>query len=317
MKSQNLGLWMMLAASVALSACSKKKDGDNVTRVKGDPYAFVKHATMNGSPLLPATLFADQDSWVIGATAIIEGPATKTYAEVKEEQAPGHESDDAEGLVTAAKSLNPDGTISIVGGALKLVLVPETQGLRVAGLVIGGENIIGKPTIQVLHISHNVERGAVSILVYDSQRGERALAAFYLLKGPVAVLKMSWVDRAYEYIFGAGKKVRWNGDKPVEITKCTTAPESMMRLMDQAISPWMGVIGKRLSTASAADANCPPFTDLNTHTITYVDDWIELAGPAGVLGWTRPIRDVRNDEFLDSDVVILLDSITRLGRAYN
>lgn len=312
--------WTVLILSLAgLAACSKKKDDHHsvggVKRVKGDPYVFIQDTKRNGNRPLPMELFRAGSSWTYNLHGFVEGSAEVDYDEMVKEQTPVSNEDRVKAGRKTAFNLVQRGDSSFAltgsiggGGSIELEFQAQGQSAQLVAVRSGGQVYAGGTgPAKIVHTSYSREMNALSVLLHDNTPGSRAVLSIYLMRKDAGVSELRILANSiYEYFWGPGVKVAWPTRSPLRILACGQVPQRLTDQTNLAVSRWKGALIDKLSLSSVHVEKCPPFSDLQSQTISYIYDWIEIAGQAGVAGVTLPTGSLANGEIVDSDIFIML-----------
>lgn len=295
----------MISAWV-LTACpskSPKNDGP-VKRVKGDPYVFVKNTEMNGNRAIPTELIGDGSLWQLHIKGFVEEEAETDLAEIVQEQDPANRQEEKLYLFSAKVSGNKL-TLTSANGNLDLIVSLTRSD---SGWLLDAADGIATSTLstsnyQILHTSFREE--AFSLLIHITIPGQRAILSLAFVRNEPKESRIG--DTSYEYIRGSGVKVGWSQRKPVVLHICGDLQEHLAIIPQDAVRKWAEHLTGRLDFSTKITKRCPPFSDLNTQTFSFTPDWIEIVGRAGVAGFTTITDGPGSREFLDNDIVILLE----------
>jgi hypothetical protein len=305
------------ALTASLVACApeeKKAAPAELRKVTGDPIVYVADSQMSGtSGSLPASLF-------IGAKAQLwEARYYGFKQEILITDQP------ADGSPAQATQGFPNLLQLIRDGEGRALLSGETDDsshwklrfhVRSDGTYQLAEDLKffeANETVQVLHYSSTPDDSAFSILVYVTSPQNKTLLAlaFHRLDSGIVATKNS---SSYEYLLD-DYKVGWSNEKVTRFSMCRIEPPALKSLIRNALSNWTNHLEGRVELELEDEAQCPPFSDLNTHTIQVVDDWVEQNGPSGTMGivWARFF--LGKDSLADADMFIFKSELSEFWNA--
>ncbi len=312
-KNQVLFLGLLPSIFVFLSACSSDqppRTTEKIIPVKGDPLTFLKN-TATQTEGLPASLFEENDSWNIQINGFYTEEQTQYEDQeevLKQNKAPSEEaliSEDVLPLISLIKdemgglTLEPNKDKGI-----RIHLKKEKDLVKVTKISLMGE-IIRINDFKVHHYSVKEGTQIFSILLSFLEGPNRFLLNFVLVPEQERTL-MNLLSKTYNYMFGPGVPYRWSKEKTVTATVCNpNADDKTVQWTQSAGVSWLPVLENRLRFETQVETNpCPPFSDLNTHSIVHVKDWIEVYGDGIVYAQTSLVVDHYNYEIIDSDIFI-------------
>jgi hypothetical protein len=312
-----------LALAAFLSACSPpqaaKKEANQSVKVKGDPFQVVKGSLMESENTIPAEFFMDGAPVTVTSMAFSEGPADANSAGVLDaEKAKESGPEAVRNEVTAKKLVSGVWSVSGVseGTPLKIDFDKHSDSkLKFKKIEWNGEDLSKTDHFELLHVSHNLKRGTASLLFYYGRPSQRSLLAVYLLSplnDNLAFPGGESNDGIY-YAFGRGFKLGWLQKNPVTVKVCGERPAALKKIADDAAAVWTGELKGRLSFGTEDAVICPPFSDVNTRTLTFVDQWLEVADPQlSKMGSTSAFGRLSSFEIIDSDVFIFMNEVAKL-----
>lgn len=286
-------------AFVGLVACSQnqgpKDEQIKVEKVDGDPMVFVSEAKLNQEGLPVA--IADSDAqWSVG----IRG-----FDNAKENVESENEAEaDLIPLLSFNKTSKNQVTLKTAGSKKLSLVFDEAHGqLKLRRLLVDDVDLAKVGQFRVLHYSALPDHSAFNLLVYLDSEDSQFLLSYSFVKYQEKSF-LEWTDEAYSYFFGPGVKVRWPQDQVLTLVVCHVQPEGVHQMTEDAMDRWSEALKGRLSLKLERRDACPPFSDLNTLSLSYVDGWIELRGKSLMAGLTLATADFRAGQFIDSDIFI-------------
>ena len=300
-------------------ACSQKGEYTSnriVIPVKGDPYTFVAKTEMNHQVSLSKELVQSIGKWNLNSSGFEEARAEVSVSKAVAGQQPEKTIVDFSKLLDNTYSfskMDPEGqTVELApreqnetnparykfilrDGAYALSSISSSRGTMEVGT-----------DLQILHTSIANDQSAFSILLYHPAPGDRALVSLTFAKNLGGEPKKTGhlLSTAYNYLFGPDIAVNWKSGQSIAL--CGDAPPPFRQAFHEAVQTWKGALQNRLKLESSDQASCPPFSDLNTRTVTFVDGWIEIYGADdAVLGETLDTPNLSASALIDGDVFIL------------
>jgi hypothetical protein len=86
-------------------------------------------------------------------------------------------------------------------------------------------------------------------------------------------------------------KIIWPQAEHREVRLCHSPSPEIATAFNGAIHDWNEVLKGRFELSAKLAYICPPFSDLNTQTVTVLDGWIEIEGEQGMAGVTKWMID--------------------------
>jgi len=171
-----------------------------------------------------------------------------------------------------------------------------------------------KNKAQLLHVSESKSKNIISLLFLeeDSLYGKQ-LRAVYFAKSWPATSPYNIIGDNFYYLFGIGVKVGWPKNSKQNLYVCTQNEQKIAPLAFDAVNKWNDALAGRLKIETKVIQNYPPFSDLNTKCIYYVDDY--LLSPylhIQMYGTTTVIADDEIGQFIDSDIFIFQKEIDKI-----
>lgn len=324
MNSLSLKLIALLITPLLLAGCPDRhkgasKPGPQMRKVKGDPYVFVKGTAMNRKNSIPSELLNEERKWKFGWGGYEEENADLPPENIETgHEAPERQSIDAEAQLN---SWQVPATVSREGEMItfedeyfKIVFKLTDKEASIHGIfnkiqnkmfLIGGE-------LELLHTSIKDDQSAFSILIGSSKKGGRQLAFFVFTPGGPAKKEMFTTDNFY-FLLGKGVKAVWPEPEKT-LTICRSPSPGITQMFNDSVAEWTKHLRGRLTVKTAESNSCPPWTDLNSQTITVLDDWIEIEGEIGQTGTTQAIYDIANGHIADSDIFLYRGEIEEVHK---
>jgi len=296
-------------AILSLTACPSKpsKRSGAVKRVKGDPYVFVQNSAFNDGLPIPTDVIRHNSGWQLDLNGFIEGSAESNFDEQVKTQDPAN--------IQASSGLSTGLVASVAGEELSFSGLHQSepvdirfsqtpQGWVLKRFKIGKDGGDLNAVFSVLHSSVAKDLSAFNVLLHHKKAGRRmVVGATFVRHSP---LHMRIGQKVYNYLFGAGQKVGWKKSEPLVLHICEQPPEPLTGWVKKSVNAWNEALGPRLKFSAIETPRCPPFSDLNTRTFTYVNGWIEIAGEAAVAGQTLYLSGEGRKDMLDADIFILM-----------
>lgn len=315
------------------SGNKSKKPEINVIPVTGNPLSFITNTEKNQSLGLNASLFDEPDTEWEASMQIIQTQnqqQVETIEEAEEQQQPLGESEegapeeeviDLDNYRFISKASGEEG-VAIVSKAN-----PDTVNFILKKNEAGNYTLTFENTEEhsynetrrlnflestIEHYSTKEDLSAFNILLSyeDKQRDEGVLISMTFVKVTEPSILKAALDSTFEYLYGAGKNIAWNQDRPLDLRICQSGhiPPYVERIHNAA-KKWASVLTDRLEINPSPEPElCPPFSDLNTQTIRHVQGWQRVQGrsvsiPASVVS----VPNVFTSMLLDSDMFVYED----------
>lgn len=314
MKSLSLKLAILLFTPLFLTGCpdpfkSESKAGPYIRRVKGDPYVFVKGTAMNRKNSIPAKLLAKDREWKLDFGGYQEELAALPQQNIESgNEAPEKQGADAEAALNSGQTTitvqHEGNTVTYEMSNFKLTFKTDAENASLESIFDKQDNKLYRTDheLEVLHTSLKNDSSAFSILIGSQEKGARAVVQFVFVPNGPAKKEMFTTDNFY-YLLGKGVKLIWPESEKT-ITICSSPSPGITRMFKESVAEWMKHLKGRFTIKAAESSTCPPWSDLNTQTLTILDDWIEIQGSQGYLGITVPLYDMANGRFMDSDIFL-------------
>ncbi len=314
-----MNLWKlvvaMLMATALLSSCAKDDEPQvslTLRAVNGDPWVYVKSTSNNGdSASFPAQLFENNpnESWYL------------TYYGFREQKLNGDKASrrsfksGSRQLPRTVKQIKTESYVSFNHNNRIFIKFKKNDDEKFT--IDTSQDILFYGEKQkVVHYSYTPDMNTFSVLFYiTSNSGLKALIA---IAGTKALSNTKASENKSEYfnLIGdirshedddkliQGYKVSWDPSKRLNFDKCFLPYDGLNEIVDNSYKAWTAALKGRLNTSLNSKSDCPPFSDLNTHTVQYIDDWIEVNGPSGVMGLVWPTFFRRTGFIEDADMFI-------------
>jgi hypothetical protein len=313
--------------SAVLVACPGKKHPEehpnkNIRKIKGDPYIFVKGTAMNGNKPIPRDMLTEGSKWTILFNGFKEElQEQSSLDEVKKQQTPRDPKPADGGKDSNSFEVQMKGPHVVLSGkafgsTFELRFRPaDENSLILDEFISDGEKTAydGSDGTTLLHTSSSEDRTAFSLLFHVTTTGERMVLAMIFKRQftPSRVQSLNRTAGHFKFSFGEDVKVGWPKEKPLKLEVCLNGqPLRYAEFSENAVATWSRALGDKLKMISERNVACPPFSDLQTHTLTYLRDWIELeSADDSVLGLTTSVADLENGRFIDSDVMFFLEEV--------
>ena len=315
---------LLFALASLITACS----GDSpqavpptIIPVKGDPMTFLRNTQGDTEVGIPASLFAeDQSTWMLIKNGFVEVQQEQidSLEQAAEDQAPTTteeiEQAEAQAELFVMPQISEDTDLTTID-------FESNQGLTLRFNVSDGKLLLDQifttsdPSDQVAplkihHYSASIEKDAFSILIsFDFLPGRKALQAFYFTRFQDVSVMEQTLNTAYNFLFGPGVGIGWDQSKPVTPTLCHQSAH-MYAYSDwarEAVKAWNPALEGRLVVATQDRFDsCPPFSDLNTQTISHIDNWIEIQSTeVSTSAFVLPIPNIFTSKMVDADMFVI------------
>ncbi len=167
----------------------------------------------------------------------------------------------------------------------------------------------------------------MSFLLSSDIPGKRRLVAVYLYRWDAATATLTWnTDSPYNYLYGSGYKVGWNKNAYVNLRVCGSVSQDLSNPIRDAMEQWKKALEGRLwvdvvEPVPVSQFNrmydesdkCPPFSDLKTQTVTYIDGWSRPSNGMGrPAGETLTVADFQRGQIVDGDIFILMSEMQKI-----
>ncbi len=315
------------ALLLLLTACPSKnshQSSGEIIPVKGDPLVFIKGTQGDTESGLPLSLLSENTEWTIysrGFRATKQEQPQATQEDLEEDNSAPDDSFVAS-LEESVEAFHLQGPHESNGqvpyyyfepvesreGQLTFQFVPKDSRLHLTALYVGKNKDFKVEQVKVHHYSVKDDQSAFSVLVSLNSIGLDSLISFEFTRKQDTGFLSQKLDAAYNYMFGPGIKMTWDQSKEHKITICNqnsigeyaeVAKESVLRWKE-------GPLENRLRyTVSDAPETCPPFSDLNTHSILHVKGWIAVYKEGAQLAFATMTPNFYSQNFVDGDVMFL------------
>lgn len=300
---------VLTVMALSVLGCSDKKSprqvSDKVILLKGDPIEMVKGTSLNHQASLPSSFFENL------GTVFLENFLVEELADDRssEEFIADQMNTESKGEKNQVRWVRSPHTLRLEGDQLTLEFSPEDSGYALRKIVysersysIGAE--ASANTFQLLHQSLKKDGSAASILVYFGPQGARRLLVFSFMRIAEKSL-VEMVSEKFLYLLGPGKKNFWKDSKNIPLLACGPLAKSHQDKVSTAIGLWENASQGAVKIRHLFSRDCPPFSDLNSHTLTFIDSFVERPEPGEVLaGGTVTTIDPTRGTILDSDIFI-------------
>jgi hypothetical protein len=301
-----------------LTGCPPRQEPPTpaLVTVKGDPISFVEGADMNGEIPLPGKLLEGNPGWNITQAGFVSGPALRSIDAAMKAQMPAK--DGAPPRVSNGNSKHIlserafDYMTTIDGNSITLHFTRTLSDFALSTVTLNRALYHKGVEFDVLHTSYTPDYRAFSTLIYLKIKSTKLLIAYYFSKTDGGVPKLQFTSEPFEYLFGRGVRVGWPVDRPRTLTICGPAPKQMRQWVDKNVIQWRLALQGTLQLRFEHKEICPPFSDLNTHTLRFTKNWIEVAGKGRENGGTQTVADFNRGVLLDADLFILLGEFQEL-----
>ena len=167
--------------------------------------------------------------------------------------------------------------------------------------------------LKVEHWSVSKNKRYISLLVSlnDAKYGNCMMVITFKKKEQKSIRVI--LDKTYNYLLGPGVKTSWNVDSFLLEFNFCSSDEEKFKLMEKAIEKWSKHLEGRLSIKLIKNTNCKPFSDLNQHSVKFIDSYLESGDPNwGTLGIAMNATNRNTQEIFDADIFIFLGEFKKL-----
>ena len=292
--------------TLGLFGCSKevKKKGPIETIfVQGDPMNMVAGASFDSSFPFPISDLSKMPLYQLSNLIRVTEKArvnTRQNRDLESENAP-HRGDvnQTEKIPFQMVKNNEDGW-SFKSQNLSLEFGKNELGELVLQEFSSGS--VSMP-IEGLHYSITPDQNTMSLLarIESPNSGSILLAFYWERQGDSSPFDMG--SKVFEYFWGAGVKIPWDSSKTLEAKICGSDANQYSDLISEGIQDWDHVLASRLKVQVSVVDEYPPFTDLNTHCIHVVDNYLleydkRITNP----GLTLLIKDRIQKKIIDGEI---------------
>ncbi len=313
MFKNHVQIGLLLSFLAIFNGCSNVESpqypNKKIIPVKGDPLTFIKN-TSTQTEGLPSSLFEATDSWDIQIRGFFteEQTSYEDQSEVlSKNKAPSESNINTEERLSLV-SLKKDKTGILTlrpnnNKGIQLQLSQTGDLVKVKNILFVQENILIS-NLRVHHYSVKEGTQIFSILLSFYEGPNHFLLNFVFIPEQERTI-LSLLNKTYNYMFGPGVPYRWSKEKTLRATICNSNPnEKTVEWTKNAAASWKSMLEDRLRFETHVETVCPPFSDLNTHVVVHVKDWIEVYQEGLVAAQTSLIVNHFNYEILDSDIFV-------------
>lgn len=336
MKKTMIQLTCLLLVSLlglSLIGCEKSKKEESKRRADGDPMVFVNDTLMNGNQAIPASYFGEDSKWALDVKGFAEGPVGtveqgfsgripvqlgQNPTKVVESYEPYKMVRSERGtwsLYQSGKAQNARFEFDSAGGMLSLSKIVENS-----------IDLMVTEKFRVLHTSYSEDGQAMSFLISSDIPGKRRLLALYFYRWETWSTPAATTDENYQYAYGRGYKLAWARNRDLGIRVCGNVSKELKDMVGDAVRQWDKALDNTfnvnfvetdlpimLNARFDESEKCPPFSDLRTQTVTYVDGWSRPSNGLGrAAGETITVGNFNKGTILDADVFILMDEMQKI-----
>jgi hypothetical protein len=326
MISSKTSLLVFLCMSLMIAGCGNK--GTNVVLkntslrtifVKGDPTNLLKGSTSNSTSFItPANLEDFSNYSLTGITQFTEREEVIEQQDVGNIES-GNEATEEDATKKAGNMIfsfaqnGNDYIYSSPSDNLELAFELTNGKLDLTSLQIKNGGIYN---LQGIHYSVKKTGKAFSILAkLDDQDGAgKILLAFSFVK-KTEQKEIPKTASTYKYIYGAGVIVPWEQKEILEVDICGAPSVKIENLYRAGINMWTQALANRLKIVTKSLNIYPPFSDLNTHCIYTVNNYLTLPDNRVMNpGTTYTVGDTFQGKLVDSDIMIWVKENEKSGQ---
>jgi hypothetical protein len=302
---------------VHLISCSKKTvQQSEIIPIKGDPLNFIKDTDNRTGDGISVATFIQNNKWMIYSTGFKTEPQEKLVDqnEAKEKNKPidkefSKKNETIVPIYEFKKNSNELFTLSTNKAEGIGFNFLKRNGAYFVDSVFNMANgfKLSSDKFQIHHYSVHKSGKAFSILISFQEGNLKYLINYiFVAQKPGGFLTKS-ISENYNYYFGPGVAVGWEQKEILKITICESQLQGLSNLSESALKQWQKALNKRLDLQAdiIEKSKCPPFSDLNSHTILHVKGYIEYFGKALQQGSTFIVPNFFDSEILDGDIFIL------------
>jgi hypothetical protein len=321
-------LTLFLCLLLTLTACGGKKNSKtgiegstslSTVFVKGDPKQLIEGSTLNKTSFITESNIAEFSDYSLSNIwqftendVIVEeedtgSPETGNEA-TEEDQTTSPKayysfSKTVDGYVYSNPKMKLDLVFSINNGKLELKNLETNYGIY---------------DLKILHYSQKKTKDSFSIMaeLQDSDNG-RVLLSFVFVK-KIEQKQITRVDDHYKYIMGPGVVLPWSQQEVLQIDICGNQYKSTEYAFNSALSQWKKALKNRMTIKTNFLTNYPPFSDLNSHCIYTVNDYITEPRPEYINSASTTTNfDTFKGEIIDADIFVWVKEIEKDGDINN
>ena len=193
---------------------------------------------------------------------------------------------------------------------IDLIFTERLGKLELTGLHVDS----GIYNLKALHYSLKNTGDAFSILAetQDEEDGKILLSFTFTKKSPEVTIDKT--SSTYKYLYGAGVIVPWSQKEKVNINICGYRSSTVDNVYRNAIAQWNQALYGRLNIQTTTLFSYPPFSDLNTHCIYTVDNYLTETNPRFAnMGTTYISGNLFQGKIIDADVMIWVKENEKFG----
>ncbi len=317
---------LTLSTLLLLAACSSDDGPSSVTQVKinGDPLNFIAGTNKDITSGIPSRVLQDPDQeWQVQVIQLLTQRQEKPQENLEDGNEPvtsEEVEDNRESTLIYKISKDSENNQWIMDPTdknnelnINRFFFSESDGKLFLNSLGTSKNInfrFNQFTPQ--HYSLAEDEKSFSFLFslpvdFDPAiRNETLLMAVYFIKKENEGILTQMVNTAYNFLYGPGVKVAWNQERPRTALICGNAGESRhySDLIAEAATEWKPVLKNRLQLEyQFATEPCPPFSDINTQTVTHAPEIIIVEGPDDLTSAATLVTpDFFKSELVDADI---------------
>ncbi len=308
--------WALAALTFIVVGCSKnsgKGGGGQIRLIKGDPNVFIQSAESNLRNSLEERLPLRSDKWSLS----LRGFQEEKVEQPKDDIESGEEAPDPAGVAKAEQEQEDNvGTFQRSFDGEKLTFKNDSFVVRFARDEMTGtiqlasfESATGEwppyyvgREIRVLHTSFNEK--AFSILIQSQLASDRFVLDLNFSPSGAIPEAIKTAER-FKYLLGTGLKFAWDQTEERPILLCGNPSPGSVEAFERAVRAWQVPLQGRLDLTYYRELRCPPFSDVNTQVVNFIDDWIEVVGPQAKAAFATPTFNYPLGEISDADIFFL------------
>lgn len=337
---------LALTFLVGLTACDKKKADEVQSPSQGDPYVLVKDTNNNDNEPLPQFLFTENSDWAMEVKGFAQNPAVNLEQEFRGALGAELGQNPADKIVAyqpyrMIKSQDNVWSVFQPTNATSVRInfvfsgTAAKPGFKVDEVVLNNVDLFEKEQYRVFHTSYSETNDAISILLYSEKPGNHRVVALYFYKwkkpvteeeqaadplayestpvieGQPVVVNEVKVEKPFNYLYGQKYKATW--DRHVVVKVCGLIDADLQGIAKGSVEQWKARVDGGMNLDHIIEnAKCPPFSDLQTQTFTYVDGWTEPANASGrVTGKTISVANLATGHILDGDIFVYMTELQK------
>ncbi|MDZ4677454.1 MAG: matrixin family metalloprotease [Oligoflexia bacterium] len=162
-------------------------------------------------------------------------------------------------------------------------------------------------SVEIKHYSVHESGNAFSLLFYAKEGDSKYLLSYWFTKRDNNTqFSRREALSPYTLIMGPKVDVHWPQKQKLTMQVCGVNQPELLHGIKRGINTWKTVLTNRLSLETEIKSKCPPFSDLNTHTIRIIDKYKMMQTE----GFAMDIVGRPEQGLIDGDIHLLIDATT-------